>query len=98
MLSSRQEDSIVDSRVYSGLRLCSYHGYQTDPLVDTSMDLHLPNFSSYHSRVVLLRGRQYLIWSPNSLQDPYYPGHYVLAGSPGYAASETQRRYDGHNG
>jgi hypothetical protein len=62
------------------------------------MDLRLPNFSSYHSRVVLLRGHQCLIWSPNSLQDPFYPGHFILVGSPGYAANETQRHYDGHNG
>ncbi|KAJ7863279.1 hypothetical protein B0H14DRAFT_3444140 [Mycena olivaceomarginata] len=96
--SSGQEDSVVDSRVYSGIRLRSYHGYQRDRIVDTSMDLRLPEFSSYHSRVVLFRGHQYLIWSPNSLQDPYYPGCFVLAGRPGRAADERQRRYDSHNG
>jgi hypothetical protein len=47
---------------------------------------------------MLFRGRQYLIWSPNSLQDSYYPGCYILAGSPGYAADEQQRRFDSHNG
>ncbi|KAJ7885033.1 hypothetical protein B0H14DRAFT_3431972 [Mycena olivaceomarginata] len=97
-LSSGQEGSVVDSHVYSGIQLRSYHGYQTDPVVDTSMDLRLPNFSSYHSHVVLLRGHQYLIWGPNLLQDPFYPGHFILAGSPSYAANETQRRYNGHNG
>jgi hypothetical protein len=95
--SSKQEDSVTDSRVYSGLRLRSYHSYQQDPIVDTSMDLHLPKFSSYHSRIVLFQGRQYLIWSPNSLQDPYYPGCYILTGSPGYAADEPQRRFNSHN-
>ncbi|KAJ7016084.1 hypothetical protein C8F04DRAFT_1282728 [Mycena alexandri] len=62
------------SRVYSTSRLRSFHGYCDDPPVNTSLDFRLPVFSTYHSCIVKIGARQYLIWSPNSVQDPYYPG------------------------
>lgn len=39
-----------------------------------------------------------MIWSPNSRQDPYYPGHFVAVGLVPLPSLTSQRRYDGHLG
>ncbi|KAJ7258400.1 hypothetical protein B0H12DRAFT_1232300 [Mycena haematopus] len=87
-----------DQRVYSSLRLSSGHGFADVPPVDDALGFRLPRFRVYHSRVVSIRERSYLIWSPNSLQDPFYPGVYSFPSQLAPAADRSQRRYDGYGG
>ncbi|KAJ7782944.1 hypothetical protein B0H16DRAFT_1447180 [Mycena metata] len=70
----------ASSRTYSTARLRSFTGYLLTPPVDVGLDFRLPAFKNYCARVVKIGSTQYLIWSPNSLQDPYYPGPYALPG------------------
>ncbi|KAJ7696659.1 hypothetical protein B0H16DRAFT_1750244 [Mycena metata] len=93
--SSLQVNSAVDtipaSCVFSMPRLRSYHGYRNNPPVNFGLDYRLPEFKSYHSRVVQIGERQYLIWSPNSLQDPFYPRPYDLNGQINLPTEPAQR-------
>ncbi|KAJ7164492.1 hypothetical protein C8R46DRAFT_1036368 [Mycena filopes] len=87
-----------ETRVYSTRRLRSFHGYRGEPVVEDILDFQLPRIRFYHSRVVVLRGRPHLIWSPNSLQNPFYPGIYLYHGRIVLPVDLVQRRYDGQGG
>ncbi|KAJ7740926.1 hypothetical protein DFH07DRAFT_778244 [Mycena maculata] len=90
-----------ETREFSTPRLPSYHGYDVPPppeSTDCGLGFLLPFMKSYHSRVVSVNGRLYLIWSPNSLQDPFYPGKFALEGLVPVASDSTQRRCDGQGG
>ncbi|KAJ7179741.1 hypothetical protein C8R46DRAFT_1212281 [Mycena filopes] len=87
-----------ETRVYSTLRLRSFHGYRMEPLVEDILDFRLPPLRFYHSRVVVIRGRPHLLWSPNSFQDPYYPGIFLYNGRTPLPIELNQRRYDGQRG
>ncbi|KAF8175925.1 hypothetical protein K438DRAFT_1979430 [Mycena galopus ATCC 62051] len=87
-----------DTRTYSTRRLRSGHGYRNLPFVDDALGFQLPTIGAYHSRLVRVGGRSYLIWSPNSLQDPFYPGVFPPLDQVPRAADRAQRRYDGYGG
>ncbi|KAJ7803925.1 hypothetical protein B0H13DRAFT_2388707 [Mycena leptocephala] len=91
-------DSTVDTRVYSTSRLRSYHGYGDAPLVDDGFVWKLPKGGRYFGREVELDGRRYEIWSPNSLQIPYYPGVRPRASKLLPSSAKEQRRVDGQLG
>ncbi|KAF8188301.1 hypothetical protein K438DRAFT_1972492 [Mycena galopus ATCC 62051] len=59
-----------DVRVYSTRRLRSGHGYRNLPTVDDALGFQLPEIRAYHSHVVRVGGRSYLIWS---CYIPYHP-------------------------
>ncbi|KAJ7774024.1 hypothetical protein B0H16DRAFT_1713863 [Mycena metata] len=91
-------ESIPTSCVFSPSRLRSFHGYRLNPPVNFGLDYRLPEFKFYHSRVVQVGAQQFLIWSPNSLQDPFYPGPYNLNGPVLISPEPAQRRFDGQGG
>ncbi|KAK7042773.1 hypothetical protein R3P38DRAFT_3260714 [Favolaschia claudopus] len=95
---SSPDQPTVDDRTFSTTRLRSGHGYLRVPPVDDALLFRLPAFSSYHSRVVRVQSVSYLIWSPNSTQNPFYPGPYLPELGVPRASEPTQRRYDGHGG
>ncbi|KAJ7790444.1 hypothetical protein B0H14DRAFT_3501611 [Mycena olivaceomarginata] len=91
--------SIFDSRKFSTPRLRSKHGYSSEPIVnDTFLGGRIPSFGSYRARVVEARKKLWLIWSPNSSQDPYYPGPAHPSNGVPVASAPEQRRTDGHGG
>ncbi|KAJ7701719.1 hypothetical protein B0H16DRAFT_1748414 [Mycena metata] len=96
--SASSAEPARNSRCYSTARLRSFTGYAVTPPIDVGLDFRLPSFKSYHSRVVKIGIKQYLIWSPNSRQDPYYPGPYILTGQVATATELNQRRFDGQGG
>ncbi|KAF8134664.1 hypothetical protein K438DRAFT_1787192 [Mycena galopus ATCC 62051] len=63
-----------------------------------TLGFQLPTICAYHSRLVCVGGRSYLIWSPNSLQDPFYPGVFPPLDPVPRAADRAQRRYNGYSG
>jgi hypothetical protein len=91
--------STFDSRRFSSPRLLNWHGYKVDTVInDTFLGGRIPRFGSYRARVVESRKKLWLIWSPNSGQDPYYPGSAPpFLGVP-VASTTDQRRCDGHGG
>ncbi|KAJ7081457.1 hypothetical protein C8R44DRAFT_895094 [Mycena epipterygia] len=94
------EEQEIETCTFSTICLRSYHGYADAPVgaVDDGLGYRLPPIRSYHSRVVRSGGSQFLVWSPNSLQDPYYPGLFDLRGNVAMAADTSQHRYDGQGG
>jgi hypothetical protein len=86
-----------NTKVYSTPRLRSYHGYEDAPLVDDGFVWKLPNGGRYFGREVQAGGKRYELWSPNSLQTPYYPGVRPQA-SRLVLGTKTQRRADGQLG
>jgi hypothetical protein len=91
--------SAFDSRKFSTPRLRNQHGYLPEPsLDDTFIGGRIPSFGSYRARVVEARKKLWLIWSPNSGQDPYYPGPAPPTEGVPVASSPEQRRCDGHGG
>ena len=88
-----------DSRRYNTRRRRkSCFGYFEPPVVDDTLSFLLPPFSRVHSRTVVMKGKTWETWSPNSLIDAFYPG----IRAPGYnvamEADPTKRRFDGHLG
>ncbi|KAJ6460497.1 hypothetical protein C8R47DRAFT_1226258 [Mycena vitilis] len=90
--------STGDTRVYATKRLLPYHGYDAPPVVDDGFDWKLPACSHYYGREVECGNQRYEIWSPNSCQDPFYPG--IRNGSFPLKPPlrPEQRRYDGQLG
>ncbi|KAF8158734.1 hypothetical protein K438DRAFT_1776884 [Mycena galopus ATCC 62051] len=74
------------------------HGYLRVPPVDDALPFCLPTICHSRSRTVFVDGRGYLIWSPNSAQDPYYPGVFPPLSQGAQAAERSQRCLDGHSG
>ena len=66
--------------------------------MDDTLSLALPPFARVHSRIVSMNGKTWILWSPNSILDAFYPG----ICSPGYEVvmekEWTKRRFDGHLG
>src|SRR6201996_8295652 len=93
-----EPDKKPEPKVFTTTRLKSGLGYCDIPPVDGSFMFRLPSFTAFRSRVVLVQGERYLIWSPNSSQDPFYPGVFPQLEPPPLPSSLTQRRYDGHRG
>ncbi|KAF8126406.1 hypothetical protein K438DRAFT_2001431 [Mycena galopus ATCC 62051] len=86
-------------REYTSAQLHSAHSYNEPSLLDVSLQRCLPTFSSYTARTVKQEGRTWTIWSPNSQQSPFYPGHCVpLPGQVVLPAEVEQRQCDGHGG
>jgi hypothetical protein len=93
------EMSDFDSHVFSTSRLRNQHGYRLEPSInDTYLGGRIPSFRSHWARVVEVRKRLWLIWSPNSSQDPFYPGPALPFNGVPTASSLDQRRSDGHGG
>jgi hypothetical protein len=88
----------TDTKVYSTTRLRSYHGYTDPPLVDDGFVWKLPSGGRYFGREVQNGGKRYELWSPNSLQIPYYPGVRPRASKLVIGSTKTQRRADGQLG
>ncbi|KAJ7756266.1 hypothetical protein B0H16DRAFT_1721869 [Mycena metata] len=87
-----------DSRKFSTSRLRSAHGYDDEPVIDDGLTFRLPRFDDYHSRIIERRGAKWMIWSPNSRQDPFYPGAYVHQQPLPLPSEKEQLRTDGHGG
>ncbi|KAJ7066825.1 hypothetical protein B0H15DRAFT_807560 [Mycena belliarum] len=87
-----------DSRIFSTARLLSFHGFDECPIVDDGLLFRLPPITFFHSRVVSIDGRKWMIWSANSIQNPYYPGPRAALGTVVRDPDPTQRRYDGRGG
>ncbi|KAF8181948.1 hypothetical protein K438DRAFT_1767673 [Mycena galopus ATCC 62051] len=96
--TSNRVETERDSRTYLTRRLRSGHGYRNIPLVDDALGHRLPVIHLYHARVVRIGGRSYLIWSPNSRQNPFYPGVFPPLEQVPSAVDPAQRRYDGYGG
>ncbi|KAJ7901489.1 hypothetical protein B0H13DRAFT_2335974 [Mycena leptocephala] len=90
--------STTDTRVYSTSRLRSYYGYEDAPLVDDGFVWKLPKGGRYFGREVLRNERRYELWSPNSLQTPYYPGVRPRASKLLPGNTLDHRRADGQLG
>ncbi|KAJ7707941.1 hypothetical protein B0H16DRAFT_1746386 [Mycena metata] len=90
--------SAYDSRKFSTSRVRSAHGYEEDPVIDDGLTFRLPRFDEHHSRIIERRGVKWMIWSPNSRQDPFYPGAYIHQQSLPLPAEKEQLRTDGHGG
>ncbi|KAJ7164045.1 hypothetical protein C8R43DRAFT_1123001 [Mycena crocata] len=87
-----------DTRSFSTLRLRSFHGYDDFPKVDSGLDFKLPPITRHHARVIKRREGRWMIWSPNSRQDPFYPGARTTIGLVATAAETVHRCYDGQGG
>ncbi|KAF8196610.1 hypothetical protein K438DRAFT_1967607 [Mycena galopus ATCC 62051] len=86
-------------REFTTPRLCSAHGYDEPSQVEVAFQRRLPRFSSLCARVVQQERRNWIVWSPNSQQNPFYPGHRVpIPGLVVLPSKAEQRRYDGHGG
>ena len=87
-----------NSRLYDSRRRRSNFGYFEPPVVDDTLLLALPPFARVHSRIVSMNGKTWILWSPNSIIDVFYPG----IRSPGYEVvmekEWMKRRFDGHLG
>ncbi|KAJ7667255.1 hypothetical protein B0H17DRAFT_1210335 [Mycena rosella] len=89
----------LETRVFSTPRLHSYHGYdQLPPQIDDTLKFCLPQISFYHSRLIAVADQQFLVWSPNLTQDPYYPGVYSFPGQVPIPVELGQRWCDGQGG
>ncbi|KAJ7269463.1 hypothetical protein C8J57DRAFT_1508618 [Mycena rebaudengoi] len=88
--------AVPDSRIYSTRCLRCY----ADPpaFVYSGLGYCLPLIEFYHSREVLSEGRRYLVWSCNSVQDPYYPGPRDTREPLPPVESRSHGRYDGLDG
>ncbi|KAJ7432092.1 hypothetical protein FB451DRAFT_1420825 [Mycena latifolia] len=90
--------STNNSHVYSTLRLRSFHGFDASPILDDGLDFRLPQ-GAFHNRLeVYWKDKRYHVWSPNSLQAPYYPGRRPRSSLPCRAHAKDQRRFDGSLG
>lgn len=69
-----------DSRRFATRRRKSCFGYFETPVVDDTLSFLLPPFSRVHSRVVVMKGKTWEAWSPNSTVNVFYPG----IRAPGY--------------
>ncbi|KAK7007196.1 hypothetical protein R3P38DRAFT_2436258, partial [Favolaschia claudopus] len=87
-----------DTRVYPTSRLLSFHGYDAPAYVDDGFDHRLPPGLRYYGREVETSGRRYELWSPNSIQTPYYPGIRFNPTETAQSRDELLRRYDGQLG
>ncbi|EDR02993.1 uncharacterized protein LACBIDRAFT_331931 [Laccaria bicolor S238N-H82] len=87
-----------DARIYDTTRRKSISGYFELPVVDNTLPLILPPFSRVHSRLVTMSGKTWLIWSPNSRIDAYYPGIRAPGHEVVMEEDKTKRRFDGHLG
>lgn len=83
---------------YSCKRQWSGEGYKAKPCVDDRFLFTLPPFSQYCGRDVLMDGRRWELWSPNSLERPFYPGVADPTWSGSLPSIQSARRYDGHLG
>ncbi|KAJ7718538.1 hypothetical protein B0H16DRAFT_1740012 [Mycena metata] len=90
--------AIADTRAYSTRWLLSFHGYNGTPLPDDGFQLKLPAPIRYYGREVKFGEQRYEIWSPNSFQDPYYPGRRTFEQDAELSSDPEQRRYDGQLG
>ncbi|KAJ7503817.1 hypothetical protein B0H11DRAFT_2222434 [Mycena galericulata] len=86
-----------DTRVFSTRRLLSFYGYSSQtwtPIVDDVLSFQVPKIERYHGREVIIGRQRVELWSPNSLQNAYFPGR-----SPGPVSQPaddfTHRRYNG---
>ncbi|KAJ7499114.1 hypothetical protein FB451DRAFT_1161682 [Mycena latifolia] len=94
-------DSFNIGAIYSTSRVPSFSDYGQPLKVDVSLPFKLPTTAHSHERQVSYKGTRYRIWSPNSQQDPYYPGRFIsnipLPHDPPLP-DRTLRRFDGHLG
>ncbi|KAK6977842.1 hypothetical protein R3P38DRAFT_3236410 [Favolaschia claudopus] len=89
----------MDTKRFSTTRLRSGHGYDDKPgAVNSGFNYRLQGLERVKSRIVESEGRRWMIWSPNSSQDPFYPGGAVPLVSGFTAVELQQRRCDGHCG
>ncbi|KAK6987820.1 hypothetical protein R3P38DRAFT_2574240, partial [Favolaschia claudopus] len=89
----------MDSKRFSTSRLRSGHGYDDFPsAINTGFDHRLEGLQRVKSRIVETSGKRWMIWSPNSCQDPFYPGGAAPLVSGFTAVELEQRRCDGHCG
>ncbi|KAF8157745.1 hypothetical protein K438DRAFT_1777081 [Mycena galopus ATCC 62051] len=90
------------AQLYSGRRLLSSQGLTYPPLIDDTFTLRLPKPGTNFGREVRtsLSGhdRRFELWSPNSVQLPYYPGIRSSVLELRLSESLEQRRYDGKLG
>ncbi|KAF8210238.1 hypothetical protein K438DRAFT_1959517 [Mycena galopus ATCC 62051] len=91
-----------ETQLYSGKRLLSFQGYAYPPLVDDAFSWKLPDSGSHFGREVRTIDdgleRRFELWSPNSVQLPYYPGIRSNVLDLRLSTTLEQRRYDGHLG
>ncbi|KAF8194489.1 hypothetical protein K438DRAFT_1761398 [Mycena galopus ATCC 62051] len=90
------------TQLCSGKRLLSFQGYSYPPLVNDVFQWRLPDPSSHFRREVSTvdNGQEWRfeLWSPYSVQLPYYVGIRSNVLDLRLPASSEQRRYDGHLG
>ncbi|KAF8185101.1 hypothetical protein K438DRAFT_1766198 [Mycena galopus ATCC 62051] len=90
------------TQLYSGRRLLSSQGYAYPPLIDDAFTLRLPEPGTNFGREVRTssdgHARRFELWSPNSVQLPYYPGVRSSVLDLRLSDSLEQRRYDGQLG
>ncbi|KAK6971388.1 hypothetical protein R3P38DRAFT_3497530, partial [Favolaschia claudopus] len=89
----------MDSKSFSTYRLRSGHGYGDKPAyMHLGFSHRLEGMKLFKARVVELGDKRWMLWSPNSSQDPFYPGGAEPLVSGFTAAELEQRRCDGHCG
>ncbi|KAJ7858944.1 hypothetical protein B0H14DRAFT_3864239 [Mycena olivaceomarginata] len=88
----------IDTRVFSTSRLECDHGYTAKPGVVLGMRFELPQVLRYTGRDVDCWGAVYGVWSPNSTQQPFFPGRMKAGFFSLYPQDLSQRRFDGQPG
>ncbi|KAF8143740.1 hypothetical protein K438DRAFT_1783442 [Mycena galopus ATCC 62051] len=87
-----------ETQLYSGKRLLSSQGYSYPPLIVDTFQWQLPKSGTCFSREVETSSdghpRRFELWSPNSVQLPFYPGIRSNVFDLKPAAIHEQRRYD----
>ncbi|KJA23730.1 hypothetical protein HYPSUDRAFT_201158 [Hypholoma sublateritium FD-334 SS-4] len=86
------------SGVFSFPRHRAGSGYMAFPALIAAMLFLLPKFSLMASRFVRAQYRLFEIWSPNSMQRPFYPGLRDPDHRVGLLEEEDYVRCDGHLG
>ena len=79
-------------------RRSSATGYLARPCVDSRLDTPLPPFEIQAHRVVQIGSEAWELWSPNSLQHPFFPGLIEDTLRAEVASKRSERRCDGHLG
>jgi hypothetical protein len=87
-----------DTRRFDVPRLLSLNGYEAPPNIQSGMGFRLPYFGNYSGWLVRSRGQMWELWSPNSVQLPYYPGIPETNHCPKMAFLPQNRSCDGHLG
>ncbi|KAJ7898781.1 hypothetical protein B0H13DRAFT_804404 [Mycena leptocephala] len=95
-----QPRSLKLGQIYTSTSLlASFHGYGSPP-IDIGQPYALPpNLIRRHSRTVVVNERCFEIWSPNSKQDPYFPGPLAQVDEWGSSLRPvSEGRWDGQLG